>query len=659
MHPAQSKCSVGTALSGGYPVFEHAKAVESFPARPVHWALRFARAWVIAGLLFALGLPEIAVGKARSVLVLYSNSRLLPANVELDRALRQTIATTADRPVQIFDEFLDVPRGQAYVDTVSRYLREKYASEPPDVIVAVSEEALHFLLSNRAQIYPRVPIVQLAVSKASLGSLPALPPDVVGVPAEPDFSATVEQALRWHPGVRRLVVVTGASPWDLEWEARIREEAVRFQDRVAIEFLARLPSEAVRRRLAELRESAVVFTPGYFQDGALRTFTPRESIESMAAASAAPLYAPYSTFLGHGIVGGYMWTFESLGRQAGQIATDLLGGKTPESIHLPESQPTILNVDWRQIQRWGIDPKSIPADAIVHFKAPTFLEQHRLGAIIAVGAFMLQTALIAGLLVERHRRRAAELAVQKQRFELARAARFAVAGELTGSIAHQINQPLGAILSNAEAAELILDSGADRHAKLREILADIRRDDLRASEVIRGLRALLANQEVERRPFELNEAVSDVGSMLRAEAQRRRVTLDLRLATTAATTVGDPIQIQQVLMNLVLNAMDAVADMPDDRRTIEVSVENGAGGIAIAVRDRGRGIAPEHLPKVFDSFFTTKRGGMGLGLSIARSLVEAHGGRISAGNGGGEGAVFRIELPAPKATDSPPPAVQS
>jgi signal transduction histidine kinase len=117
--------------------------------------------------------------------------------------------------------------------------------------------------------------------------------------------------------------------------------------------------------------------------------------------------------------------------------------------------------------------------------------------------------------------------------------------------------------------------------------------------------------------------------------------------------VGDRIQIQQVLINLILNAMDAVADVPENRRKVVVSVENGAGGIAIAVRDRGHGIAPDHLPKLFDSFFSTKRKGMGLGLSIARTLVESHGGRIWAENGPGEGAVVHVKLPVASATSIP------
>jgi signal transduction histidine kinase len=147
--------------------------------------------------------------------------------------------------------------------------------------------------------------------------------------------------------------------------------------------------------------------------------------------------------------------------------------------------------------------------------------------------------------------------------------------------------------------------------------------------------------------------VRELEPVLRAEARRREVALDLRLAPAATILVGDRVQIQQVLINLVLNAMDAVADMPENRRTVVLSVENVANRIAIAVGDRGHGIASEHLPQLFDSFFSTKRQGMGIGLSIARTLVEAHGGHIWAENGPGAGAVFHVELPAAHAPSLP------
>lgn len=602
----------------------------------------------MAGLIAVTALPAGGTQETRTVLVLYANVRQLPANLKFDQGLRESILNPADRPVAVFDEFLDLSRfgGEAYVRVLATYLREKYASSPPDVIVVANEEALRFLLDNRTSFFPQVPVVHMSVSRSFLRSIEGLPADVFGVPIEYDFAGTIEQALRWHPRARRLVIVTGTSARDLGWEARLRAEASRYDERVAVEFLAGLPTAKVLERLGQIGDDAVVFTTGYFRDGAGHHYTPHEIAVVLTAAARAPVYAPFNTFIGTGIVGGRMPSYEAMGRQAGQIVNALLDGAAPASLHLPEIMPNALNVDWRQVHRWGIDEKAIPSDAIVHFREPPFMEAHRTEVPIAVVVFLLQAGLIAGLLVERRRRHQAELADQNHRFQLAHASRLAVAGELTGAIAHEINQPLGAILSNADAADLLLEAGGDRRDELRQILADIRRDDIRASEVIRRLRKLLDKREVERQRFHVIEAVTEVESLLRGEARRRGVTMSVRHPAGAVTVLGDRIQIQQVLINLVLNAMDAVAEAPEDRRTVVVSVKRTAAGMVIKVRDRGHGIPSEHLAKVFDSFFSTKGKGMGLGLSIARTLVEAHGGRIRAENDPGGGAVFSVELPA-------------
>lgn len=588
--------------------------------------------------------------------MLYSNNRLLPANIEGDRGLREALPEGAE----LSAEFLDYPRitGEAYLAALIRFLREKYATRPPAVIVAGGPDALAFVLNRRTELFPQVPVVHMGVPRARLRALPPLPADVVGVPFDLDFAATIDQALRWHPSARRLVFVTGSAAPDRAFETLLRKEAVRLQDRVATEFLAGLPTDALLQRLGELDGESVVFTPGYFQDGAGRNFFPREAVSGLAAAAHAPVYAPFDTFLGTGIVGGYMPTFAAMGRQAGQAVREILAGVAPSALHLPEVMPSTLNLDWRQVLRWGIEPVAIPGDAILHFKEALFLEQHLREALAAAAVVLFQSVLIAWLLTERRRRRLAELAVQQQRFELAHASRLACAGELTASIAHEINQPLGAILSNADAADLILESGpgsvGDRRDDLRAILADIRRDDLRASAVIGRLRGLLAKQAVERQPFDLNEVAGEVATVLGPETLQRRVTLRIRPARAAAMTVGDRVQIQQVLIILVLNALDAVADLAEDRREVIVSVEAGRVKVAVAVRDRGRGIPAADLPQVFESFFTTKPQGMGLGLSIARTLCEAHGGRIWAESGPGPGTVFRVELPAARAAGLAP-----
>jgi signal transduction histidine kinase len=619
-------------------------------------AAGLAGAWLVAGLQAASGLAAAVTEQPRNVLVLYSNSRLLPANVEFEQGFRSMFPPDADRSVMVFDEFLDMPRfaGPAYGHTVETYLRDKYASRPPDVTVAVGEQALQFLVGHRGALFPRVPVIFELVERSLLPSISPLPPGVRGIPLDVDFADTIDRALRWHPRARRLVIVTGTDAPDRRWEAELRATVPRFKDRAAAEFLAGLPTRDVLRRLGELTSDSVVVTTGYFKDGAGRACIPHQIVEAMAAVSGAPVYAPFDPLLGTGIVGGFMFSVEAQGRVAGTAVNELLDGTALDALHLPDAMPQTLNVDWRQVLRWGIDANAIPADAVLYFKTPSFFEAHRRQAIAAIAVIVLQAGMIAALLVERRRRRSAELAVQKQRSELAHASRLAVAGELTASIAHEINQPLGAILSNADAADLILELGANRRDELRAILADIRRDDLRASEVIRRLRATLAKHQVERIPFELNDAVREAGATLRAEARRRQVTLDFRPATKAITMVGDRIQVEQVVANLLLNAMDAVADAPEDRRTIVVSVEDSDGTVEIAVRDRGHGIPPGDMPKLFESFFSTKRQGMGLGLSIARTLVEAQGGRIRAESDPGEGAVFRVELPL-AGTDVPPP----
>ncbi len=486
---------------------------------------------------------------------------------------------------------------------------------------------------------------------------PTLPADVVGVPVEYDPAGTVEQALRWHPKARHLLVVTGATPRDREWEALLRGTFAQFEDRVTIEFLTEQPTDKVRERLRELDGGWIVYTPGFYQGGDALKYTARESVKMMAKVANAPIYGPFSSFIGVGAVGSRAPSFEATGQQAGRIVNSLLDGVSPASLDLPKFMPNELNVDLRQTRRWGIADKDIPADAVVQFRQPTFWEAYRTVAIIGSTVILLQAGLIASLMIEHHRRRKAEMALVQRGGELAHASRLAIAGELTASIAHEINQPLAAILTNADAAEIILQSGVDRREDLQMILTDIRRDDLRASDVIRRLRTLLSNKAIERKAFDLAEIVGDVCAILQSEARRREVTLLVRNTATPALVFGDPVQIQQVLINLVLNAMDAVAGLSGDRCTIVVSVEPEAEGPALTVRDRGRGIAPEHLPNLFDSFFSTKPRGMGLGLSIARFIVEAHGGRIRVESDPGKGTVFHVSLPVHSESSIPAAAL--
>jgi two-component system, LuxR family, sensor kinase FixL len=235
---------------------------------------------------------------------------------------------------------------------------------------------------------------------------------------------------------------------------------------------------------------------------------------------------------------------------------------------------------------------------------------------------------------------------EEAREMLALASRLALVGEITASIAHEINQPLGAILFNAEAAEMALASGSLDPGELRHILQDIRKDDLRASEVIRRVRSLLRTRSLEMQDVDVNLLASDVVDMVGADADRRGVTVRTELDPEPAVVRADRVHVQQALLNLVVNGMDAMSGTEAARRCLTVATSRGPDGVVeIAVRDLGPGLEPDVLPRLFDSFFTTKKQGMGLGLSLCRSIAEAHGGSVVAENNEGAGATFRFRIP--------------
>ena len=236
---------------------------------------------------------------------------------------------------------------------------------------------------------------------------------------------------------------------------------------------------------------------------------------------------------------------------------------------------------------------------------------------------------------------------EKANEQLAHASRLAMVGELTASIAHEINQPLGAILSNADAAGMLLDANPQNLPEIKQILADIRKDDVRASEVIVHIRALLRKRQLEMHSLDTNQVAETALRLVQAEARQRNVKIELIFTKQLPPIQGDRIYLQQLFLNLILNAMDAMADTPKEQRRLRICTSvHESGGVKVSVSDTGRGIPVDRFLRLFESFYTTKPEGMGLGLSISRAIIEAHRGRIWAENNEGGGATFHFVLPA-------------
>jgi PAS domain S-box-containing protein len=252
---------------------------------------------------------------------------------------------------------------------------------------------------------------------------------------------------------------------------------------------------------------------------------------------------------------------------------------------------------------------------------------------------------LAGIAEDITESKQAEQALQESQAALARVARIATMGELTASIAHEINQPLAAVATNASASLHWLAVQPPNLDEAREAMANAMKEANRAGGVIARIRALLKKASPELRPVDMNEVIREVLALVRRELIRGGVTAKTKLAPGLPAVLGDPVQLQQVILNLIMNAIDAMSTITDRPRTLLIKSAKDAEGVLIQVQDSGKGLDPENSDRMFESFFTTKPEGIGIGLSISSSIVEAHGGSLSAKPGASYGATFEFTLP--------------
>jgi signal transduction histidine kinase len=579
------------------------------------------------------------------MLVLDQSDRRGPFYYQAFVGLRDAVSAHGHAPTTIYTESLDLNRfgGEAYQEDFRRFLEAKYRDRPIGVVVTIGAAALEFALRWRPQLWPDTPIVFALVEEADFKRLRP-PPNVTGGIVSLKFEDAVSVARAVVPDLRTVVIV-GA-----EWERQVifrnwKEQAAAAIPGLDITEIVGRPMPDVIQQVAALPDHSAIIYTGLYSDGKGNYYPPSDALAFVAANANRPIVVAAETFLEPGGIGGFALVPSLIGAEAAQRALRILDGEAPENM-----PPSVIDAvkpifNWRQMQRWNVSETNLPQGSEIRFRELTFLEKYRWRAVALTTALLVQTMLIAFLLHERYMRRKAEVDARNRLSQLAHSNRQATAGELSSSIAHELNQPLGSILTNAETAELILGSPTPDLQEVREIISDIKRDDLRASEVIRRLRSLLKRAPFEKMEIDLNQTMREAFDFLKLQAASRNVAIYLQTSPQALRVNGDPVQLQQVILNLVVNSMDAMAKMPYGRTIIGRTEVNGLASAVISIYDSGPGIPQDRLNEIFDPFFTTKEQGMGIGLSIARTIVLAHSGQLWAENQSGGGAVFHLSLP--------------
>ncbi|HKW46593.1 MAG TPA: ATP-binding protein [Gemmatimonadaceae bacterium] len=855
------------------------------------------------------------------VLLLFGLPPEAPAVALFTQQLRRTVRNDMVAPVEFYEEYLDFDRFPGLPLQLATYFADKYRGLPIDAVVAVGSVALRFATEQLRPLRPRIPIVfSLTIDNAI--DVDSLPPNVTGRFSPFSFGLILQMARRLQPDAQRVVIIGGLSAIDsFAVSSALRAVAEQASD-LDITLLRGLPFDSLLAHLQRLPRQSIVLLAYFRRDGRGQLFFPGEIVSTISRESSAPLYGYSRLWVGEGIVGGSVIHHDEEGVKTGHLVTRVVQLKPNERVPRPVAARSPFVADARQLKRWGLSESRLPPNTEVLFRTPSVWERYETPILASLFLITAQSVLIALLLVERHRRRLAQLALADQNtYEqtladltadamrhapeeapraledaLARVARYAGAsraviiqysetnarpptmlrwphssaatrelddqtprdqgelripleedgsaigmlelyrddvrqewsprlaarleaaaeliagamararavrgmregellnravlaslstqiaildangtiirvndswrqrafggnvevtrhaflgqnyldeclraeergcreagdvrhgiesvldgdawhfrheynwlspdvrwfelrvdrldhedggaiithiditdrrqaevkaeetrrqlthlgrvamvGELGAAVSHELRQPLAAIRANAEAGMQLLAKSPPDLREIGQIFREIVEDDIRAASIIDHIRLLLRKEGKGGAPIsstvDLNEICRQAVHLLKRDALLRRTRLELSLESQLTPIAGDPIQLQQVVLNLALNALDSASTSTSDP-AVTVSTARRDGEIEIAVRDTGPGLAPDVERHLFESFFSTKEQGLGMGLSIVRSIVERHHGRVRAENdltpGSAGGAVFRVLLP--------------
>jgi signal transduction histidine kinase len=607
---------------------------------------RIAGAWVAGALLFLLAGHDAAFAEPRRVLLLHSFGPHFEPWSAVAGRFREELTRRLPNAIDLYETSLETARFAQPPDEgpLVDYLRALFADRRLDLVVAMGAPAARFFQKYRPQFFPSTPLLITAADQRTFSEA-ALTSNDATVPSTLDLPKLVENILQVLPDTNNIAFVIGASPLERFWVEGMRQAFQPFAGKVTFEWFNDLSQEEMVKRAATLPPRSTLFYASVRVDAAGIPNEQNRLLARLRQSANAPMFSYLDSNFGQGIVGGPVLSTQELGRRAAEVAGRILDGERPSSIKTPPIGLGAPVYDWRELQRWNIGEARLPPDSIVQFREPSAWERYRWQVTAVLMALLLQSAMIGWLLIERYGRRKAELESRHRSLQVMHLNRTAEIGALSASFAHEVSQPLVAVELNAERAEDLLRADPPEVGKLQETVTNIRQANSLAMDVIRNLRNLLRRKSDIQR-CDLNGVIADAVQLLSPEATRRNIDLRANGVQRALVVRADPVHLQQVVLNLATNAMDAMTDTPLDARKIAIRTAFAdESTVEISVHDSGTGIPEDKLDEIFDTFYTTKEQGTGLGLSVVRTIVETYEGKITAENRAEGGAVFRFTLP--------------
>ena len=611
---------------------------------------------LVVFLAVSLGCPAGFAAESKRVMLLHSFGLDFKPWSEYAKSIRSELVRQSPWPLDIVENSLITARSSDEDPEAPfvEYLRALFAKRPLDLIVSIGAPAAAFVQRHRQRLFAATPIVFTAVDQRRVQYSSLTANDAV-VALRINYLSAFENILQVLPDTKDVIVVVGTSPIEKFWKEAIGKEVEPLANRIKLSWTDELSFEALLKQASALPPHTAIFWELMIVDAAGVVHEGDVPLTRLHAVATAPIFSYDESFFGSAIVGGPLLLAADTGRQTAAAAIRILNGEKPGEIRPPPVQFASPVFDWREMQRWGISESRLPSGSEILFRNPTVWEQYKWYMMLVAAIVLVQTALIVGLLYEHRRRRTAEAESLQRVNELAHMNRIATVSALTASIAHEVKQPLTAIVTWGGSGLRWLARQVPDVDEVRANLHKMIDAANRASVVIDELRAMFRKDSSHQTLVDVNNLLLDTLSLANHEIKAKNISVQTELFESSTLLVlADRIQLQQVILNLIANAIEAMNSVPDARVLRLTSALHDADGVLITVEDSGPGIAPENLDKIFDPFFTTKPTGMGMGLSICRSIIEAHGGRLWALRVAPHGSVFHIVLPKKHTLNGPP-----
>ena len=579
---------------------------------------------------------------------------------------------------EIFVESLDLSRLQAAGTSATMttelettaWLKQKYSGKRLDLLVASNARVFPLLVALREQIAPQAWILTMERLGEAVNPNSAIP-NVAILRSDDASISALQLTKQLFPTTQRVAFVGTTFPHIQNMKATVSQFREQTQP-MGIEFesLVDLEMTELTQRLQQLPANTVIYYSAVHTDRNGQRLVPADVVEFLSRQTPHPIISGLDTFVGRGVVGGVCIQGKTVGRMMAEMTRDYITtGRVAD-----RTMTVNVILDARILDQFSVPDARIPAGAEVRFQQPGFLEQYWPQTLAGAVIFISQAWLIGALLIAMRRRRTAEQTMERQREQLQHASRLSTLGQYAATLAHELGQPLGAILNNIEAAEQLLSREPEKHLdELRDIIHDIGEDDRRAGRVLDSIRAMVRRQQPSQRPLNLANLLQNVLVLVQPTMVAQRINITVSCELPNPIIIGDEVLVQQAVLNLLNNSMQAIqqqaaaqnSDPPSGLRTGESSRERSSvGSIRIHIRpamsfdfarfdncieleilDNGGGIDSSIESSVTEPFFTTRSSGLGMGLSIVQSIMEQHDGQMVLQNQPGTGLTVQLLFP--------------